>query len=48
MTLQLIKPDQNIVYDISDAVESVTWSGSILSAGRSVKFAILNNPYDQD
>lgn len=46
MTLQLIKPDQNIVYDISDAVESVTWSGSILSAGRSVKFAILNNPYD--
>lgn len=35
MTLQLIKPDQNIVYDISDAVESVTWSGSILSAGRS-------------
>ena len=46
MMLKLIKPDQNIVYDISDAVESVTWSGSILSAGRSVKFAILNNPYD--
>ena len=46
MTLKLIKPDQNVIYDISNAVESVTWSGSILSAGRSVEFTVLNDPYD--
>ena len=46
MTLKLIKPDQSVIYDISNAVESVTWSGSILSAGRSVEFTVLNDPYD--
>ena len=43
MTLKLIKPDQNVIYDISNAVESVTWSGSILSAGRSVEFTNILN-----
>ncbi len=46
MILQLIKMQQNMQYDISKAVDSVTWSGSILSAGRSVEFALLNDPYD--
>ncbi len=46
MILKLIKPNQNMTYDISDAVESVSWSGNVLSAGRSVEFALINNPYD--
>lgn len=46
MILQLIKMQQNMVYDISEAVESISWSGSILSAVRSVEFALLNDPYD--
>lgn len=46
MTLELIKMQQNQLYDISEAIESVSWSGSVLSAARSVEFAILNNPYD--
>lgn len=46
MTLELIKMQQNQLYDISEAVESVSWSGSVLSAARTVGFAILNNPYD--
>ena len=37
---------QNQLYDISETVESVSWSGSVLSAARTVEFAILNNPYD--
>lgn len=48
MIVQLIKPEQNSIYDISDVIESVSWSGSILSAGRSLEFSILNNPYDPD
>lgn len=46
MTLQLIKMQQNMIYDISEAIESATWAGNILSAARSVEFAILNDPYD--
>lgn len=46
MRLELIKPKENVIYDISNAFESLAWSGSILSAGRSVEFALLNNPYD--
>lgn len=46
MILQLIKMQQNMVYDISEAVGSISWSGSILSAVRSVEFALLNDPYD--
>ena len=46
MILQLIKMQQNVVYDISEAVESISWSGSVLSAVRSVEFALLNDPYD--
>lgn len=46
MTLELIKMQQNQLYDISEAVESVSWSGSVLSAARTVEFAILNDPYD--
>ena len=44
MILQLIKMQQNVVYDISEAVESISWSGSVLSAVRSVEFALLNDP----
>lgn len=46
MKLELIKMQQNQLYDISEAVESVSWSGSVLSAARTVEFAILNDPYD--
>ena len=46
MRLELIKPKENVIYDISNAFESLSWSGSILSAGRSVEFALLNDPYD--
>ena len=46
MILQLIKMQENMQYDISKAVDSVTWSGSVLNAGRSVEFALLNDPYD--
>ncbi len=46
MILQLIKMQKNIVYDISEAVESISWSGNILSAARSVEFVLLNDPYD--
>ena len=30
MILQLIKMQENMQYDISKAVDSVTWSGSVL------------------
>lgn len=46
MKLELIKMQQNQIYDISEVIESVSWSGSVLSAARSVEFAILNDPYD--
>lgn len=46
MMLKLIKPEQNVVYDISDAIESATWAGGVLSAGRSLEFTVLNDPYD--
>ena len=46
MILQLIKMQENMQYDISKAVDSVAWSGSVLNAGRSVEFALLNDPYD--
>lgn len=46
ITVNLIKPLQNLTYDISNAIGSATWSGSVLSAGRSLEFTILNNPYD--
>lgn len=46
MKLELIKMQQNQLYDISEAVESVSWSGSVLSAARTVEFAISNDPYD--
>lgn len=48
MILTLIKPNQNVSYDLSDAIESASWSGNVMSAGRSLKFAVLNNPYDEN
>lgn len=46
MTLKLIKAQQGMTYDLSKAVESASWSGNVLSAGRSVEFTVLNDPYD--
>lgn len=48
MILKLIKMQQNMFYDISKAVGSVSWSGSIYSAARSVAFDLLNDPYDPE
>lgn len=48
MILTLIKPNQNVSYDLSDAIESASWSGNVMSAGRSLEFAVLNNPYDEN
>ena len=41
MKVNLIKPSENKIYDISDAYESVSWSGSALSAGRNVEIAYI-------
>lgn len=46
MKVNLIKPSENKIYDISDAYESVSWSGSALSAGRNVEIAYINAPTD--
>lgn len=46
MRLNLIKPRENVVYDLSETFEQIEWSGTVLGAGRLVEFSILNNPYD--
>ena len=46
MKVNLIKPSENKIYDISDAYESVSWSGSALSAGRNAEIAYINAPTD--
>lgn len=48
MILTLIKPNQNVSYDLSDAVESASWSGNVMNAGRSLEFTVLNDPYDEN
>ena len=48
MKLSLIKPKESMLYDITDAVTSISWSGNILSAGRTLEFSYINNPYDKN
>lgn len=48
MKANLIKPSENKIYDISDACESVAWSGSALSAGRNAEIAYINAPTDSN
>ena len=45
MILQLIKSTGQ-TYDITQAVDKVEWSGSIIGAARSISFGYLNAPYD--
>lgn len=46
MIVKLIKPAEGIEYDITQAVETITWSGSIIGAARTVDFNYINAPYD--
>lgn len=46
MKAKLIKPDEGLAYDITEACSSVTWSGSVLQASRSVELDYINAPYD--
>ena len=46
MIVKLIKPQQNIQYDITNACAEFSWSGSASEAARSFEFAYLNAPYD--
>lgn len=46
MIVKLIKPQQNIQYDITNACAEFSWSGSASEAVRSFEFAYLNAPYD--
>lgn len=41
MILQLIKMQENMQYDISKAVDSVTWSGSVLNAGQFCRVCVV-------
>ena len=46
MVVMLIKPKENIQYDITEACASYSWSGSASEAVRSFSFEYLNAPYD--
>ena len=46
MIVKLIKPKQNIQYDITNACAAYSWSGSASEAARSFEFEYLNAPYD--
>ena len=46
MIVKLIKPQQNIQYDITNACAEFSWSGSASEAARGFEFAYLNAPYD--
>lgn len=46
MVVMLIKPKDNIQYDITEACPSYSWSGSASEAVRSFSFEYLNAPYD--
>ena len=46
MVVMLIKPKDNIQYDITEACASYSWSGSASEAVRSFSFEYLNAPYD--
>ncbi len=46
MKLTLIKPKESMQYDITNAIQSVEWSGSVISACRTLDFAYVNAPYD--
>lgn len=47
MIVKLVKPQQNIQYDITNACASFSWSGSASEAARSFDFEYLNAPYDE-
>lgn len=47
MNVYLIKPSEGISYNITQAVESVTWSGSVFSAGRTAEISYVNAPMDK-
>lgn len=46
MVVTLIKPKQNIQYDITNACASYSWSGSASEAVRTFEFDYLNSPYE--
>lgn len=46
MNVKLTKHNDPRVYDITQAVESIVWEGSGLSAGRSTEISFINAPYD--
>lgn len=48
MIVQLAKQSDNMLYDITQMVEGVSWSGSMESVARTADVAIVNAPYDRN
>ena len=48
MIMKLTKQSDNKIYDITQMVESVDWSGSTESVARTADITIINAPYDEN
>ena len=48
INVKLIKVSENKIYDITQACETVTWSGATLEASRTAEITYLNAPYDSN
>lgn len=47
MTVKLKKAtNKNVVYNITQLITSITWSGSAKQASRKVEFSVINSPFD--
>jgi hypothetical protein len=48
MKIKWIKHSSSTVYDITNYVSTVTWSGSVTQASRSLQISVLYSPLDQN
>jgi hypothetical protein len=48
MIIKLTKQSDNKIYDITQMVESVDWTGSTESVARTADITIINAPYDEN
>lgn len=48
MTVRWIRKSDNKIFDITEFVGSVTWSGSSFQTSRTLEFTMLNSPYDKN
>lgn len=49
VTMKLRKgANRKLLYDISQLVTTVTWSGSATQASRTLEFSVIHNPFDKE